>query len=343
MHHEDITVHSYKRTNNYNSAHAETWTHQIATATKRLLGVAPWELPDDFEVHIISSNTHSVTNCLSPWVAENAERLLAWGREHRPEIMTAGWATASDRLIALLRPYLESHPEAALERAQRDREVSVSLGETAFTGIAVELFNLEALGATAVDAELPTTGRRGLIVNIDYAFGQQAEPIIANLANLFGKRVRSVNILGKAGGLRGNRGDILVATAFVTQLDDALQCPPVEVDIDRLRSRIPEREIFVGRILTVLGTILQNDTLLHTYDKLWDCVGLEMEGSFYCRQLIESRELGILRDDVELRFLYYISDLPLRHDASLSASLTAVEGIPPLYAITREILTAILE
>ncbi|MCB9674245.1 MAG: cyclic nucleotide-binding domain-containing protein [Alphaproteobacteria bacterium] len=343
MHHEDITVHSYKRTNNYNSAHAETWTHQIAAATSRLLGTAPWELPEDYEVHVISSNTHSVTNCLSPWLAENADRLLAWGRAHRPELVDAPWTTPADCLIALLRPYLESHPEAALERAQRDRDVCISLGETAFTGIAVELIDLAKLGRVSLDAELPHCGRSGLVVNIDYAFGQQAEPIIANLVNLFGRRIRSVNILGKAGGLRGERGDLLVATAFVTQLDDALLCPPVHLDIERLKARIPERQVFVGRVLTVLGTILQNDKLLHTYDKLWDCIGLEMEGSFYARQLVESRELGILRDDVELRFLYYVSDLPLRHDASLSSSMSAIEGIPPLYAITREVLTAILE
>ena len=44
-----------------------------------------------------------------------------------------------------------------------------------------------------------------------------------------------------------------------------------------------------------------------------------------------------------MRFLYYTSDLPLRHDANLSARLQAVEGVPPLYATTREVLNGILE
>ena len=47
--------------------------------------------------------------------------------------------------------------------------------------------------------------------------------------------------------------------------------------------------------------------------------------------------------DIVLRFLYYVSDLPLAHDATLSARLRAIEGVPPLYAITREILTGIFE
>ncbi|MEZ4317846.1 MAG: cyclic nucleotide-binding domain-containing protein [Myxococcota bacterium] len=342
LHHEDITIHSFKRTNNYNTAHAETWTHQISDATQRLCGMAPWELPDDFPVHIISSNTHSVTNCLSPWLGENHERLLEWGRAHRPDLVDAPWSDPADRLIALLRPFLEAHPEVALERTALDRGVCVSLGETAFTGIGVQLFHMGRLRGTALDASLPLCSRDGLIVNIDYAFGQQAEPIIAILVNLFGKRIRSANILGKAGGLRGERGDILVATAFVTQLEDELQVPPLAVDVERLAARIPQRTVHSGRVLTVLGTVLQNDLLLHTYEKLWDCVGLEMEGSWYCRQLLESRELGLIPEDVELRFLYYTSDLPLQPHATLAAGMSPIEGIPPLYAITREVLAAIL-
>jgi len=343
LHHEDITVHSYKRTNNYNSAHAERWTQQLAQATEKLLGMAPWELPEDFPVHIISSNTHSVTNCLSPWVTENADALLQWGMIEHPALVGADWHNPTDRLIALLRPYLEAHPEAALQRAARDREVCVALTETAFTGISVQLFQMSRLAATPVDSDLPQSGEDGLIVNIDYAFGQQAEPIIANLVNLFGRRIRSMNVLGKAGGLRGERGDILVADAFITQLDDVLQCPPISVDIERLAARIPGRTLHTGRVLTVLGTVLQNDLLLNTYDKLWSCIGLEMEGSFYCQQILESRELGLLRPDVQMRFLYYVSDLPLQRHATLSSGLSPMEGIPPLYATTREVLSAILE
>lgn len=343
LHHEDITVHTYRRTNNYNSAHAETWTQQIARATKELLDHHPWELPADYPVHIISSNTHSVTNCLSPWLGENAEAVMAWGREARPDLTDIEWDEPWDCLAALMRPYMHAHPEAVPERMKRDGTCRIQLHETAFTGIRVQLFDLGALRNTTADPNLPRPSRPGLIVNIDYAFGQQAEPIIANLVNLFGLRVRSINVLGKAGGLRGTRGDILVANTFVNQSGDVLVCPPAGVDVERLQARVPERVVHEGRILTVLGTVLQNDSLLHFYDKLWECVGLEMEGSYYCRQALESRELGLIARDTPLRFVYYVSDLPLQHDSNLSAGMTAVEGIPPLYGITREILTAVFE
>lgn len=343
LHHEDITVHCYRRTNNYNSAHAENWTQQIASATQSLLGHSPWELPDDLPVHIISSNTHSVTNCLSPWLSENAEKVLAWGAKARPEVMQADWAEPWDRLAALMRPYMAAHPDEIPVRMERDASVRIQLDETAFTGIRVQLFDLGALMDIPADPHLPRPKGPGLIVNIDYAFGQQAEPIIANLVNLFGRRIRSINVLGKAGGLRGSRGDLMVASAFVNQSGDVMVCPPDGVEIERLQSRIPSRKVHNGRVLTVLGTVLQNDRLLHYYDKLWDCIGLEMEGSYYCRQALESRELGLIRKDTALRFVYYVSDLPLEHTATLAASMSPLEGIPPLYAITREVLTAVFE
>ena len=40
-----------------------------------------------------------------------------------------------------------------------------------------------------------------------------------------------------------------------------------------------------GVVLTVLGTLMQNRELLHYYKNLWACIGLEMEGSYYARQI----------------------------------------------------------
>ena len=72
-------------------------------------------------------------------------------------------------------------------------------------------------------------------------------------------------------------------------------------------------------------------------------VGLEMEGSYYLQQILKSRNRGGIPQDVSLRFLYYVSDLPLGNDSDLSNHLRASEGVPPLYGITREVLSCILE
>ena len=118
--------------------------------------------------------------------------------------------------------------------------------------------------------------------------------------------------------------------------------PVSATDVERLTNRIPDRIVLEGPLLTVVGTVIQNQVMLNYYRRIWGCVGLEMEGSFYCRQILDAIHLGVLRD-VDLRFLYYISDMPLNTHETLAGSMRLMEGIPPLYAITREVLTAIFE
>jgi len=347
LHHEDFRIEIHKELNNYNSAHAETWGSQIARATRDLIGCDPNDLPADWAVHIVSSNTHSVSNCLSPWLGPHVERILRWGEESGHALVEDEWRNRSDLAYALARDYLAAHPETAAERADVERSAGIlSLAWTAFTGIAVQLIDTSRVDWGATDPDIPDTAptRPSLIVNIDYAFGEQAEHIIANLSSLFGRNLASVNVLGKAGGLVGERGDLLVGTGFVEQMHDQYHPVPRggDVDIARLARLIPDRGIHVGNLLTVTGTLLQNRKMLHFNKHIWGCVGLEMEGCYYLRHVMESMNRGAIRDDVALRFLYYVSDLPLRSDSNLSARLRSIEGVPPLYAITREILTGIL-
>jgi len=342
VHHEDFTISVFKRLGNYDAAKGERWTQQVADAAADLLGMGPHAFPDDLDVHVISSNTHSVTNCLSVWLNDSADEILAWGEANCPEMCAHPWPHRGDLLAALARDYLAAHPEANARRRVLDRQGCRVLDQTAFTGIEVQLFDLSTFADRAYDPQLPRPSRPGLLVNIDYAFGQQAEPIMASLVGLFGRNLRSVNVLGKAGGLVGRRGDVLVADRFVHQQQDRILTPPSVVAVDQLRARLPSRRVFVGPVLTVEGTLLQNDVLLQYYRRLAGCVGLEMEGTWYARQVLEAAELGMMRSDTSLRFLYYISDLPLAHDQTLAGALSLVEGVPPLYAITRQVLTEVL-
>jgi hypothetical protein len=347
LHHEDLVIEVQKQLDNYNSANSELWVGQIAWGVRDLLGHDPSELPRDISVHVISSNTHSVTNCLSPFIAERAQDILAWGARARPDMVAETWARREDLLYALARYYLEAHPDEAADRMRADRECGIlRLVETAFTGIQVELIDTAGLAGRPIDPEVaPGPGRRSLLVNIDFAFGQQAEEIMANLVLLFGRNLASVSVLGKAGGLRGGRGDLLVPTGFIDQVTDFIHVLPAPqaIDVQRLGRRVPGRSIHTGPLLTAVGTLLQNRMLLNFYRRLWRCVGLEMEGFFYYRHVRKATQLGVVPAGLPLRFLYYVSDLPLLAGTSLSEPLRASEGIPPLYAITREVLSSIFE
>ncbi len=343
-HRETFGVDVRRSRHNYNSRRSERWISQVADATRDFIGCYPSALGDDFAVHIISSNTHSVTNCINPWFREQHDNIVTWARSISHPYLDEDWEHPSDLIYALAREYCAASPE----RGPMPDDAGVARGvywmkETASTGIQVQLIDSARLSQSGLDPAIrpPNDGKRFLIVNIDYAFGEQAQHIMRNLLMLFGRNLESINFLGKAGALVGRRGDILVPTAFVEQSTDFFQPMPRDMADDAELLGLRGRRVHAGPMLTVDGTLLQNRLMLRFYRKLWGCVGLEMEGSYYYRQVLESSQLGVIADDVALRFFYYVSDLPLEHGAALSSPLSATEGLPPLYAITRSILSGI--
>ena len=62
---------------------------------------------------------------------------------------------------------------------------------------------------------------------------------------------------------------------------------------DSPASTPPPGTIHTGPVLTVGGTLLQNRVMLGFYRHIWRCVGLEMEGSFFLRQLRRAIDTGM--------------------------------------------------
>jgi len=197
-------------------------------------------------------------------------------------------------------------------------------------------------------------GSKHILLNMDFAFGAQAEGITRTLILTFGKCIRSFNIMGKAGGLVGKRGDIQLASNVLLSksssvtgdtVDELRSCGNQDLTKKRLEELAgPAVAIHTGNVLTIPGTMLQNVRLLKYYRTIWRCVGLEMEGSYFARCIYEGRRSNLVRNDLVSRFAYYTSDLPLAvsSDTNLAAPLKPNEGIPPLYAIARSILELIL-
>ena len=345
FHRQAYSVDVRKQVNNYNSRLSELWASEVGAAAGALLGVRPSDFPPGFEVHIVSSNTHSVSNCVNPFFVSHAHEILAWGASQGLHV--EGWKEPFDEVYHLSRGWLEAFPERRAELEISERSAGVlRLPERVTTGIQVQLVDAEAACASAADPGVRRgvcEGRR-LIVNIDYAFGEQAEEIMRSLLLLFGRNVRSISVLGKAGALLGSRGDLVIPSAFIEQTNDSFMPvpPPAPVMTERLREALPGRAVLSGPLLTVGGTLLQNRAMLQFYRRIWGCVGLEMEGAWYLRAIQEAKELGVLAERAELRFVYYVSDLPMREGMRLSERLSAQEGVPPLYAVTREVLSEIM-
>ncbi len=330
----------------YNTRRSEMWLSQIGDAAKKLTGYSPAELPENIKIHIISSNTHSVLNCLNHDVTKNIEKIISWGEANNHPALKEQWKNRYDLMYAILKDfYMEEEDGEITYQPRTLPEGIIKLDRTASTGIKVQLFSLKKLHDKKIDPDiLPVPAdTESIILNIDYAFGEQAGEIMRNLLLLFGKNIGSINILGKAGSLVGNRGDILLPTAFVEQSEDLfLPADNRALErISRLQKKLPDRKIFQGPMLTVAGTLFQNRMMLSFYRHMWDSIGIEMEGVYYLRQIVEAKQHKLIPENIPMNFYYYVSDLPADTKSQLSMKMDLSEGIPPLYAATREVLSDI--
>lgn len=341
LHHEDVAFDVRRAVGEYSSRAIEPWVAHIREEAKKIV-----DLDGELDVHVISSNTHSVANCLSPYMRAASERILEWGRAHAPELAKAPWTRGADLVYATAARFFAANPDEERIRAEQDRAAGrIHIAQSAFTGIEVDLIDARALrdDATDADVKIRRPSRPTLVVNVDYAFGEQADEILSALVFLFGRRIRSVNVLGKAGALVGRRGDFLLPRAMLLQTNDELyRLPNHDLDRRDLLALADGRGVHEGTLLTVAGTLLQDRKLLLLYRRVWRCVGLEMEGSWFARRVQAAIETGLLAADVKTRFAYYVSDAPLEPASTLVEALRPEEGVPPLYAITRAILGKIL-
>ena len=333
-----------KQTNVYNTRRAEMWLSQIGDSVKNLTGYKASELPENIKVHVISSNTHSVINCLNHELISRIDKIIEWGEKTKHPALKQKWFNRYDLLYALSKDFVCEEEENDIINLKNSDGV-IRLERTASTGIKVQLFSLKKLRNKKIDPGLPPIPKNSdaIIINIDYAFGEQAEEIMRSLLLQFGKNLSSINIIGKAGALVGKRGDILLPNAFIEQSEDLFQ--PVEnqalYKINRLQKRLDGTKIHKGPMLTVDGTLFQNIMMLSFYRHMWDCIGLEMEGIYYLRQIISGIQHGLIPKNLFTGFYYYVSDIPVDPGSQLSTVMELSEGIPPLYAVTREILTDI--
>lgn len=336
-----LTIYFQPPSNRYEKSASENWRVQV----RGLLSQASLSdsLASGCDVHIVSSNTHSIGNCLSCWLHEHAEEIILWAQDNG--LAGIDQLEPADQLYAAARAWFPSRPEAAAERESADRQRGIySFDDTSLAGVSLTLVDTTRLGSQ-LDPKLGAsrTDRPAVIVNIDYAYGRQAKLIMQTLILLFGRRIRSISVFGKSGAIVGHRGDVILPDGLIFQPNNELY-PAINQDlvVTDFAAVGYHRAVHEGTMLTVLGTVMQNREMLNYYRTFWDVVGMEMEGAYYLREILQAQLTGLIDDDIQLRFAYYTSDTPLEAGASLATGLTLQEGVPAVYAITRAVLKRIL-
>ncbi len=248
------------------------------------------------------------------------DEIMRWVAEKKPKLITKEFKCEEDKLYAYSYYYFLNHTECAAERQRLEKENGLlKIDQPDFTGVAITLVDCSKLKKEYCDPSLTPkpASKYHVVINIGYTFGVQSSDIIRSMMNIFGRKIRTISIIGKAGGLMGNKGDLLLATRIHS--DESFEVVNNNLgglNVEKLQ-RSAGRPVHVGPMLTVAGTIIQNSVLLNYFRKLCHCVGLEMEGLHFAREIKRYRELGLVRDDVISRFAYYISDLPLDPNSTL--------------------------
>ena len=305
--------------------HGEIWADNIKAVLKQngLL-----ERP----IHVISANMHSVMNSVfAPYVLK---------AKYKDKDDFAIYEDLSKTGSGELRSKIE---EFALKNGM------IAMPDTSGTNIDVQIFDTAKIdfSKTAFPKAKPE-GKMPVIVVMDYAFGEQAYETIDELLKPFkesGTRtlinVESVSIMGKAGILEGNKGDIMIPSAHINE--GTGDNYPFE---NELKPEMFENQgvpVYEGSMVTVLGTSLQNKDLLRFFNQsTWGVIGLEMEGAYYQKAIQSASKIRkSINPDVKVRYAYYASDNPLETGSTLASGGLGTTGVKPTYLITIKILEQI--
>lgn len=286
------------------------------------------------EIHIVSANLHSVMNSIFADKVLNTKSAFASIEDIAEELSQSGNRAKREmvRKFALKNGMAELHDNNG-------------------TNISVQIFDCSKINPKFLTEELGSISNldKKVIIVMDYAFGQQAFETLDELLKPYehdGQKLRmnvkSIGIMGKAGILCGEKGDIMIPTAHVFEgsadnypFKNALK--PEDFVDDEIKS-------FGGPMITVLGTSLQNKDILRYFLKSsWGIIGLEMEGAHYQKAIQSASKIRkSISEDVILRYAYYASDNPLETGSTLASGSLGMDGVKPTYMITISILKGIL-
>ncbi|MBK7993514.1 MAG: hypothetical protein IPK14_08815 [Blastocatellia bacterium] len=347
-----IFIRMHRAFNDNNSRNpARKWCQRIADFVGEVSG------SEQRPIHIISSNTHSTVNVLSGYARLHQDKVLAWGREQSTDKSSLDLIERhvntihhTNLIYYLMKGYLRTQPEIRAAKQAYDESLGITvLPDIFMVGIDCQVIDLTKIDFNLVDPRLNLDIKKlkethPVIINFDYAFGEQAGTIIEELIMTFQKRIHSFSIMGKAGTVVGERGGIMIPSYLLQQGRNEIYDFPNGNGLNRedFADVIADSRVYTdGPMLTVLGTVLQNNSMLNEYYEKWHILGLEMEGIPYVRKLHQCNKLGYLRDDIMVNVAYYASDAPLIPGETLSRELSFA-GVDATYGINLVILNKLL-
>ena len=282
-------------------------------------------------LHIISANMHSVKNML---FANDALK-----KKNTKDVDYSLYEEISNK---------KELRDKVLEYAISKEMIYID--DNSGSSIDVQLIDLSKVDLK--NSPFANSGYKGddVLMVFDYAFGEQAYEVMDELlrpfeyeGNVYTMNVKSVSIMGKAGILTGEKGDIMIPTSHI--FEGTADNYPFENALKLEDFQDDELRAFEGSMITVLGTSLQNkDILTYFMTTSWKSIGLEMEGAHYQKAIqVASKIRKHISEDLFVMYAYYASDNPLETGSTLSSGGLGLTGVKPTYLITLRILEKILQ
>ena len=282
-------------------------------------------------LHIISANMHSVKNML---FANDALK-----KKNTKDVDYSLYEEISNK---------KELRDKVLEYAISKEMIYID--DNSGSNIDVQLIDLSKVDLK--NSPFANSGYKGddVLMVFDYAFGEQAYEVMYELlrpfeyeGNVYTMNVKSVSIMGKAGILTGEKGDIMIPTSHI--FEGTADNYPFENALKLEDFQDDELRAFEGSMITVLGTSLQNkDILTYFMTTSWKSIGLEMEGAHYQKAIqVASKIRKHISEDLFVMYAYYASDNPLETGSTLSSGGLGLTGVKPTYLITLRILDKILQ
>ncbi|MFA5298394.1 MAG: hypothetical protein WC389_09345 [Lutibacter sp.] len=286
-------------------------------------------------IHIISANMHSVMNSIyAPVVLP---------KQIKDNDTIGLFELLSDFENEDLRKQVEDYAS---------KNGLTYIKDTSGTYIDVQIIDTEKIDLSKTNFKFENTlpnDEKPVLIVMDYAFGEQAYETMDELLKPYngeiGKNhhlnVESVSIMGKAGILEGEKGDIMIPSAHI--YEGTADNYPFKNQLKKKMFDGCGLDVFTGTMVTVLGTSLQNKDILNFFhDSTWKVIGLEMEGAHYQKAIQAASKIrGNISESVKVRYAYYASDNPLVTGSTLASGGLGTTGVRPTYVITQKILEQI--
>ena len=290
-------------------------------------------------VHIISANLHSVVNSLFA--------AAALGKKLRKHKTLFDFARAMSET-----EYKHLRPEV-FELARKNGLIEIA--DTSGTNLGVQLLDTAAFDPKVIAPELNYQPAKNpdhapVLLVMDYAFGEQAYESMDELlrpyhdlatGRVYDMPIESINIMGKAGILEGQKGDLMVPDAHI--FEGTADNYPFSNGFTGEDFEGHGLSVYEGPMVTVLGTSLQNIPILDYFlTSSWRAVGLEMEGAHYQKAIqAATRIRRSVNPDLTVRYAYYASDNPLLTGHTLASGSLGADGVLPVYLITLRMLEGV--